>query len=68
MKKTLLILGFILLAFAPEKKTLRVEGDLQSWNILMDCLDKSNAPHTQVKAVQEWIRVQLNKQIKDSTK
>lgn len=71
MKKAIifLALGLMLAASTTDApKTLKVEGELPAWQALLDCVEKSTAPHTEVKAVQEWVVGQLQKQLADSTK
>lgn len=67
MKKLILVLFCISWQIKPGEKMLTVSGEVQNWEMLLDCVDKSNAPHSQVKAVQDWIVPQLRKQI-DTTK
>jgi hypothetical protein len=66
MKKSIIILAFILLAFTPEKK-YKFEFNDAELNALYNCIDNSNAPHMQVKEVEALIQSQLKGQI-DTTK
>lgn len=50
-------------------KTYKVDLTLDQWNAVLDCVDKSQANHLQVKGVQELILPQLQKQLQaDTTK
>jgi hypothetical protein len=67
MKKVLIaICFFILLSFNEEKK-YKVELSIEQWNIVLQTIEESNAAHSEVKAVQNWIIPQLQQQL-DSTK
>jgi hypothetical protein len=48
----------------PKPQTFTVSADLQTFQVLMDALDKSEAPHNQVKALEAWIAGEINKQLK----
>lgn len=53
----------------PQKpKVYTVKGSTEQFNALMHCLDKSNASHTTVTAVQQWLQQELQPQIADTTK
>lgn len=71
MKKTLIIISLILLiAFTPtQEKKYKFEFNDQELNLLWNTIDNSNAPHQQVKEIQQIIQNQLKGQvISDSTK
>jgi hypothetical protein len=71
MKKTMFILLAIaitsLFSFKEEKK-LKVELSLQQWQIVVNTLDNSTSPHTQVKATTQWIAEQVQAQIDTTSK
>jgi hypothetical protein len=73
MKKILtasiICFGLILCSYRTTdvKKPLKVEGEIQAWQALIDCLDKSTESHIKVEAVKQWIIPQLQKQIQDTT-
>ncbi|MES2428252.1 MAG: hypothetical protein V4560_14830 [Bacteroidota bacterium] len=48
-------------------KTYKVELTLQEWQLILNVVDQYNAPHLQVKQVQDLLVPLLNKQI-DITK
>lgn len=52
----------------PTQKNLTVTLTLDQWNYVLDAIDKSNAPHANVKQILEWVTPQLNKQLSDTTK
>lgn len=66
MKKFVLILSLLISGFTPEKKYKFEFNDTQL-SLLWDAIDKSNAPHQQIKQLQELIQSQLKLQI-DTTK
>lgn len=49
-------------------KEYTVTLPIEHWQNIMDCLEKSNETHLKVKAAQEAILPQLQKQIADTTK
>lgn len=65
MKKTLIILALALISFGfvQDQKKLKAELTLQEWQVVLGVIEQSNAPHTQVKAVQELLINQLQGQI-----
>lgn len=73
MKRTLITFAICLLAVITysfiQTKKLTVSGELQQWQVVIEVIEQSNAPHGQVKAVQAFIIAQLEAQMKaDSTK
>lgn len=72
MKKIILllaILGTAFMSLKPEEPTLTVKLPIQGCEAVLQVIEQSNAPHTQVKAVQSELVKQLQAQIKqDSTK
>lgn len=74
MKKTALILiGILIFAFKTDtEKKYKFELNEVQLNALWNCIDNSNAPHTQVKEVEALIQNQLKEQLPkppvDSTK
>lgn len=73
MKKSITVLAIAALAFisltsqAPKPKEYTVTLTLQAWEVVMDVIDKSTAPHSQVKEIQQIILPQLQKQLADTT-
>lgn len=69
MKKILLLIAVLgLMAFTTdEPKKLKVELSQDEWGAVLQVIDQSNAPHGQVKAVQEVLIKQLQAQV-DTTK
>jgi hypothetical protein len=61
-----ILLGAALFSFRTEKK-LKVELTLQQWQVILNQLDQSSAPHTEVKLSSRWLVEQLQPQI-DTTK
>jgi hypothetical protein len=64
-----ILLGVILLcifSFRTDKK-LKVELTVQQWQVILNQLDQSSAPHTEVKLSSHWLIEQLQPQI-DTTK
>lgn len=57
----------ILLPSQVSQKQYTVSLTLQGWEAVMDVIEKSNAGHLEVKAVQNLILPQLRKQIADTT-
>jgi hypothetical protein len=69
MKKILAIALLALCSFkANEDKKLKVELTLSQWQAVLNQLDNSNSPHSEVKTVTGWLVTQLQPQVKDSTK
>lgn len=68
MKKALIIFAVLsALSFAPaEDKKLKVELTLQQWQIIADQLDKSAAPHNEIKISIGWLAAQIEPQVKDT--
>jgi hypothetical protein len=66
MKKTIILIAFILLAFIPEKK-YKFEFNDAELNALYNCIDNSTASHVQVKEIEALIQQQLKGQL-DTTK
>ena len=69
IKKIILSLAIIFfISFKTgEEKRYAVSLTLPEWQAVLNVIDQSNAPHSQVKAVQELLIPILNKQI-DTTK
>lgn len=73
MKRTLItfvicLLAVITYSFVQQKK-LTVSGELQQWQVTLEVIEQSNAPHLQVSAVKAFIVAQLEAQMKvDSAK
>ena len=74
VKKLFQVLILVTLASAAQAQTKQdttkakpqvytVSGDLQTFQVLLDALEKSDAPHNQVKALENWIAQQLQAQI-----
>ena len=42
---------------------LTLQGDLQSFQVLLNALEQSSAPYKDVKALEAWIIGQLQKQV-----
>ncbi len=53
---------------SPSPKELTVKLSLPEWNAVMETINKSEAPYTQVVAIQNLIIPQLQKQLADTTK
>lgn len=73
MKRTLITFAICLIAVLTysfvQPKKLTVSGSIQDWQNVLEVVEQSNAPHSQVKAIQAFIISQLNEQMKaDSTK
>lgn len=65
------ITAFTLILFTSQTqapKPLTVTLTIDQWNYTLDAIDKSNAPHANVKQILEWITPQLQKQLADTTK
>lgn len=56
------ILGFVFLAWSYQQRQYTVNGTSQDWQVVLSVIDKSNAPHQDVKAVTGFILSQLEKQ------
>lgn len=69
MKKALAIiaLAIICLGFVQDQPKLKAELTIQEWEVVLQIIKQSNAPHNQVKAVQELLIKQLQSQIKQDT-
>jgi ABC-type metal ion transport system substrate-binding protein len=75
MKAQIKIAAFILLAvallsffsFRADKK-LKVELTLQQWQVILNQLDQSSAPHTEVKLTASWITDQVRPQLDTTNK
>lgn len=69
MKQLIVLIGlFILVSFTPTKEYVAT-GTVDQWNELLLTVEQSNAPHTQVVRVQQWLIPQLQKQaVADTTK
>lgn len=66
MKKTIIIIALALISFgfvSDQPKKLKAELTLQEWQVVLSVIEQSNAPHTQVKAVQELLVKQLSAQV-----
>lgn len=66
MKKTIIIIALALIGFgfiSDQPKKLKAELTLQEWQVVLGVIEQSNAPHTQVKAVQELLIKQLSAQV-----
>lgn len=51
-----------------EGPKLKVELPVESWNVVLEVIDQSNAPHQQVQAVKKVLLSQLQEQVQaDST-
>lgn len=51
-----------------QQKNLKVELPVESWNVVLEVIDQSNAPHQQVQAVKKALLSQLQEQVQaDST-
>lgn len=72
MKKTLILItlatGAALLGFTPSEKKLKVELSAQQWQVIINQLDNSTAPHTEIKITTGWLVEQLKPQLIDTTK
>lgn len=71
MKKTIIIIALALVSFgfvSDQPKTLKAELTLQEWQVVLGVIEQSNAPHTQVKAVQELLIKQLKGQVQEEKK
>lgn len=67
MKKAIAIVLIAgLFAFNQEKK-LKVELTAQQWEAIFQQLDKSAAPHNEIKITTGWLLDQLTPQLKDTT-
>jgi hypothetical protein len=44
-----------------------VSGSLETFQRLLDVLDNSTAPHTDVKALEQWLATQIKEQLKQNT-
>lgn len=60
----LLVLGFK----TSEEKKYSISLTVQQWSLILEVIDKSNAPHQQVKMAQDLLVPELNRQIADTTK
>lgn len=71
MKKTLIIIALAAISFGfvqDQPKKLKAELTLQEWEVVLGVIEQSNAPHSQVKAVQELLIKQLKDQVKPEEK
>lgn len=51
-----------------QQNNLKVELPVESWDVVLEVIDQSNAPHQQVKAVKNVLLSQLQEQVQaDST-
>lgn len=67
--KKILILALVVIAFAfNTEKKLQVELTAEQWNGVLQVIDQSNAPHSDVKIVSKWLVDQIKPQIQDTTK
>jgi hypothetical protein len=57
----------VLFSFRTDKK-LKVELTLQQWQVILNQLDQSSAPHTEVKLSSHWLVEQLQLQIDTTNK
>jgi hypothetical protein len=62
------LLGTSQKAKAPEPKTYTVSLTLNQWQEVIQVIDQSQSPHIQVKAINELIVNQVQKQLSDTTK
>jgi hypothetical protein len=62
-----ILLGAVLFSFRTEKK-LKVELTLQQWQVILNQLDNSASPHTEVKLSSHWLVEQLQLQIDTTNK
>lgn len=67
MKKLTAILAVLFLCSFSTDKELSVKGKVKDWQNVLFVIEQSNAPHLQVKEAQDFIIMQLEKQI-DTTK
>lgn len=69
MKKLIALLFIVSLCSfgTQQEKKLKVELSVQQWQAILNQLDESQAPHTEIKVTTGWIISQLQEQIKDST-
>jgi hypothetical protein len=70
MKKimSILMVALFLISFkGAEVKTAKVEGTIQDWDAVIQVMDQSNAPHQSVEAAKNFIIIQVNAQLADST-
>lgn len=69
MKKPLLLLAFIAILFisAQVDKKVSVSLTVEQWQGVLNVIEQSNAPHTDVKAVQKAIIGQIQEQLKQDT-
>jgi hypothetical protein len=70
IQKTIaILLTGLFIGFTPPypPKDLTVTLNIEAWQNIIDVIDKSNANHLQVKAAQEAILQQLQKQLADTT-
>jgi len=66
MKKTLIIIALAAISYSfvqDEPKKLKAELTLQEWQVVLNVIEQSNAPHSQVKAIQELLIKQLQGQV-----
>lgn len=70
MKKSFILIAVVILltSFVSDETKLKVELSQQEWGAVLQVIDQSNAPHAQVKAVQEIIIKQLQSQVDTNTK
>lgn len=70
--KVVLIIGIaVLIAILTgfnEPRKLKVEGVVEQWQMTIDVIEQSNAPHLQVEAVKKFLLPQLQSQLTDTTK
>lgn len=62
------IAAFVTASVLAQEKQLIVKGEIQNWQLVMEVIEQSNAPHLQVKAAQEFLLKQLQPQLQDTTK
>lgn len=63
-----IVVSAVLFSFVRQEDTLKVELPLESWNVVLEVIDQSNAPHQQVQAVKKVLMGQLQGQLQaDST-
>lgn len=68
MKKLLLLSTIFLFSFKTnEEKTATVKLTASQWSLIYQVIEQSNAPHQQVKLVEQWILEQVQKQLSDSS-
>lgn len=58
----ILIVSAAIFSFRSEKK-MKAELTVEQWQAVLNVIDHSTAPHTDVKAVQGWLVEQLQAQI-----